>query len=152
MLSNLGDKLKQMGQGLKDEVSRVRNKTFMEACVAGFAMIANADRVVSAEEKRKMVGFFRASDVLSLFDMDDVIETFDKFCAKYEFDGEIGHAEALRAIAPLRKKPADARLLVRACCVIAGADGNFDADERRAVRMICDEVGLDAAEFLPPSK
>jgi tellurite resistance protein TerB len=149
MFPHIGNKLKEMAQGLKDEVARLRNKTFMEACVAGCAMIANADGVVSAEEKRKTIGFMETSDVLSLYDTDEVIALFEKYCGKYAFDGEIGAAQALRVIAPLRSKPAEARLLVRACCVIAGADGNFDNDERRAVRMICDELGLDATEFLP---
>lgn len=149
MLDSITKKMREMSQGLTNEVQRVKNKGFMEACVAGCAMIANADGVVSPEEKRKMMGFMRASDVLSLYDTDQVIKVFEKYCSKYEFDGEIGQAEALRAMSPLRTKPADARLLVRACCVIAGADGNFDADERAAVRLICAELGLVAEEFLP---
>lgn len=149
MLSGMLDKLKEMGNGLKDDALKFKNRGFMEACTAGCAIIANADGVVTPEEKRKMMGFMGASDVLSLYDTTAVIASFEKHCSKYEFDAQIGEAEALKVVSALKSKPAEARLLVRACCVIAGADGNFDNDERAAVTRMCTELGLDASEFLP---
>ncbi|WP_295455012.1 tellurite resistance TerB family protein [uncultured Thiodictyon sp.] len=149
MLQGMFDKLKEMGSNLKDEAARFRSKTFMNACTAGCAIIANADGDVSAEEKRKMMAFMKTSDVLSLYDTADVIKSFDGHCAKYEFDSQIGEAEALSVVAGIKGKPAEARLLVRACCVIAGADGNFDEAERAAVTRICHELGLEPSEFLP---
>lgn len=149
MLSGMMDKLKEMGTGLKEEAVRIKNRSFMEACTAGCAIIANADGVVTADEKRKMMGFMKTSDVLSLYDAGDVIKSFEKHCGKYEFDAQIGEAEALKVVAALKSKPADARLLIRACCVIASADGNFDNDERAAVTRMCQELALDAGEFLP---
>lgn len=143
------DKIKEMGNGLKDDAVRFKNKGFMEACTAGCAIIANADGVVSPDEKRKMMGFMSTSDVLSLYDTATVIASFEKHVSKYNFDAQIGEAEALKVVGTLKNKPAEARLLVRACCVIAGADGNFDKDERAAVVRMCNELGLDAMEFLP---
>lgn len=149
MLSGMLDKLKQMGNGLKDDAIRLKNRQLMEACTAGCAVIANADGVVTPDEKRKMVGFMQTSDTLSLYDVSDVIASFEKHCKKYDFDAQIGEAEALRAVATLKSKPAEARLLVRACCVIAAADGNFDQNERAAVSRMCRELALDPGEFLP---
>jgi tellurite resistance protein TerB len=149
MLQGMLDKLKDMGSNLKDDAARFRNKAFMNACTAGCAVIANADGVVSPEEKRKMMAFMKTSDVLSLYDAAEVIKGFEGHCAKYEFDSQIGEAEALRVIAGIKSKPAEARLLVRACCVIAASDGNFDEDERGAVTRICHELGLEPSEFLP---
>ncbi|QVL47731.1 MAG: tellurite resistance TerB family protein [Thiocapsa sp.] len=149
MLSGMLGKLKEMGNGLKDDALKFKNRGFMEACTAGCAIIANADGVVKPEEKRKMMGFMGASDVLSLYDTTTVIASFEKHCAKYDFDAQIGEAEALKVVSTLKSKPAEARLLVRACCVIAGSDGNFDQDERAAVTRMCHELGLDASEFLP---
>ena len=152
MLSGMLDKLKTMGANLADDAKRFKNKGFMDACTAGCAIIANADGVVTADEKRKMMGFMQTSDVLSLYDTQDVIKAFEKHCSKYEFDPQIGEAEALKVVGTLRNKPAEGRLLVRACCVIAAADGNFDQDERDAVTRMCQELGLDASEFLPKTK
>jgi tellurite resistance protein TerB len=149
MLSGMLDKLTQMGKGLKDEALRFKNRSFMEACTAGCAIIANADGVVTPDEKRKMMGFMQTSDVLSLYETTDVIASFEKHCKPYDFDAQIGEAQALKAVAVLRSKPAEARLLVRACCVIAAADGNFDVNERDAVKRMCGELGLDPADFLP---
>ncbi|AUB80409.1 Tellurite resistance TerB [Candidatus Thiodictyon syntrophicum] len=149
MLQGMLDKLKEMGSNLKDDAARLRNKSFMNACTAGCAIIANADGVVSPDEKRKMMAFMNSSDVLSLYDSGEVIKGFEAHCAKYEFDPQIGEAEALRVVSGIKSKPAEARLLVRACCVIAAADGNFDEDERGAVTRICHELGLEPSEFLP---
>jgi tellurite resistance protein TerB len=149
MLSGMLDKLKEMGANLKDDAERLRNKGFMNACTAGCAIIANADGSVGPEEKRKMMAFMKTSDVLSLYDMTEVIKSFEGHCAKYEFDAQIGEAEALRAVAVLKSKLPEARLLVRACCVIAASDGNFDESERDAVTRICHELGLEPSEFLP---
>lgn len=149
MLASMKQKLQDMASGLKTEVTKATNRKFMDACTAGCAIVANADGSVSSEEKQKMMGFMRTSDVLSVFDMNEVIERFNAHCAKYEFDAGIGEAEALKVVAQLKSKPDEARLLVRACCVIAGADGNFEASERQAITRMCQELGLDASEFLP---
>ena len=37
--------------------------------------------------------------------------------------------------------------MVSVCCAIGSADGNFDEDEKKAVREIIRELGLNAAEF-----
>jgi tellurite resistance protein TerB len=149
MLAGMMEKLKGMGEGLRDEAKRTMNRKFMEACTAGCAIIANADGVVTPDEKRKMMGFMQTSDVLSLYETSDVIKAFEAHCAKYEFDAQIGEAEALKVVSGIKNKPAEARRLVRAGCVVAAADGNFDQDERDAVTRMCQELGLDPAEFLP---
>lgn len=132
---------------LATEVSKFRNQEFMEAVVSGCALVAAADGNVSADEKRKMAGFIQNSAELKVFDMSKVIASFNAVIEKFEFDNEIGRAEALRTIAKLAKKPDAARLLVRVCCAIGGADGEFDEVEREACRAICRELGLIPADF-----
>jgi len=38
-------------------------------------------------------------------------------------------------------------LMVRVCCAIGAADGNFDENEKTAVRNICAELGLNPKDF-----
>lgn len=132
---------------LATEVSKFRNQEFMEAVVAGCALVAAADGDVSGEEKRKMAGFIQNSAELKVFDMSKVIAAFNTAVEKFEFDAEIGRAEALRTIAKISKKPDAARLLVRVCCAIGNADGSFDESERTVCRNICRELGLNPADF-----
>jgi len=147
MFDSFKQKFNDMTKGLKEEVSRVRNRDFLEACVAGCALVANADGIVDPEEKRKMMGFMQSSDVLSLYDTNDVINLFNKYNSNFEFDFGIGEATALKTIGRMAKKPDDARLLVRVCCVIGAADGNFDEHERAAVRRMCQELNVDPKDF-----
>lgn len=132
---------------LATEVGKFRNQEFMEAVVSGCALVAAADGDVSSEEKRKMAGFIQNSDELKVFDMSKVIAAFNTAVEKFEFDAEIGRAEALRTVSKISKKPEAARLLVRVCCAIGNADGKFDEGERAVCREICRELGLNPADF-----
>lgn len=129
------------------EVGRFKNKEYMDALVAGCAMVSAADGDISSSEKQRMTGFIQNSAELKVFDLKDVIRAFNAHCEKFEFDAEIGKAEALRSIGKIRTKPDAARLLVRVCCAIGSADGNFDEAERAVCRTICTELSLNPADF-----
>ncbi|TWH64846.1 tellurite resistance protein TerB [Azomonas agilis] len=132
---------------LAAEVTRFKNRDFMEAVVAGCALVAAADGEISAAEKQKMVGYIQNSKELNVFDLKEVIQLFQETCQKFEFDHQIGKAEALRVIGKLRKQEDAARLLVRVCCAIGAADGQFEESERAVCRLLCAELGLNSAEF-----
>ncbi len=132
---------------MKTEVAKYRNADFMEAIVAGCALVAAADGKVTSDEKQKMAAFIQRSDELSVFDMAMVIEAFNKIMEGFEFDAAIGKIEAMKKITRLRGKDEEARTMVRVCCVIGAADGDFDADERKVVAEICTELGLSPSEF-----
>ncbi|MDE7064916.1 MAG: TerB family tellurite resistance protein, partial [Desulfovibrionaceae bacterium] len=55
--------------------------------------------------------------------------------------------ECLQVISRLKKRPDEARLVIRVCCAIGAADGNFDDDEKAVVREICAELGQNPADF-----
>ncbi|HRH91754.1 MAG TPA: tellurite resistance TerB family protein [Agitococcus sp.] len=145
------DSLKQMGKDvsnkLSNEVTKFKNKDFLNAVIAGCALVAASDGNVSPEEKRKMLGFINNSDALKVFNSDEVIESFNKITSKFEFDYEIGKAEALKIVAKLKSNVDAAKLMVRVCCVIGASDGNFDQHEKQTVRIICRELGLEPSEF-----
>jgi tellurite resistance protein TerB len=138
---------KSQASSLTDGVKRFKNKSFMEATVAGCAIVAFADGEIKPEEKTKMAGFIERNDALKVFDMSDVITAFEKYVKGFEFDATIGKGEALKSIGKIKKSSEEAKLLVRVCCAIGTADGDFDEDEKRVVREICQELGLNPAEF-----
>lgn len=147
MLDWLKSNVSMARDRLATEVARFKNKEFMDAVVAGCALVAAADGEINAAEKQKMVGFIQNSKELSVFDLKEVINSFQDCCQKFEFDAQIGQAEALKIIGRLRKQEDAARLLVRVCCAIGAADGSFDESERRACHMMCTELGLNPADF-----
>jgi len=130
----LKQRYNEVTANLKTEVTKFKNKSFLEAVVAGCALVAHADGVVRPEEKQKMMGFLRNSDVLSVFSVEEVIGIFDKYAKQFEFDHQIGQASALQVVAKLKGKDAEARLMVRVCCAIGAADGNFHRRGRRQLR------------------
>lgn len=132
---------------MAEEVTKYRNRDFMEAVVAGCGLVAAADGSVSSEEKQKMIGYMQTSDELKVFKTEDIIASFNDCMSKFDFDAAIGKGEALRRIAKIKGKAGADRLLVRVCCAIGAADGDFDAQERAAVVAICKELGLEPAEF-----
>ena len=102
---------------------------------------------VRPEEKQKMMGFLRNSEVLSVFSADEIIVIFDKYAKQFEFDAQIGQASALQAVAKVKDKEAEARLMVRVCCAVGAADGDFDEKEKAVVRKICTELSLNPKDF-----
>lgn len=131
---------------LNIEITKFKSKELLEAVVAGCALVAYADGNVSPEEKQKMIGYLRTSDQLKVFDVNDVIKIFQKYVEKFEFDSTIGTGEVMQAVGKFRGKP-QAQLVVRVCCAIGAADGDFDEKERGVVRRMCSELGLNTADF-----
>jgi len=143
----LKQRYSEVTANLKTEVTKLKNKSFLEAVVAGCVLVAHADGVVRPEEKQKMMGFLRNSEVLSAFSVEEVIGLFDKYAKQFEFDHQIGKASVLQIVGRLKSKDSEARLMVRVCCAIGAADGNFDAQEKEMVRAICNELGLNPKDF-----
>lgn len=133
-------------QTLSTELTKFSNRSMMEAIVAGCAMVAYADGTVSSAEKQKMMGYLRSSDTMKVFDSNEIIQLFQKYVEKFEFDVTIGSGEAMAAIVKFKGKP-EAQLIVRICCAIGASDGTFDDQERKVVRGICQELGLDPHTF-----
>ena len=143
----LKENITKARENLTAEVAKFKNRTFMEAVVAGCALVAAADGTVDASEKQKMAAFLERSDELKHFDIRQVIEVFNKAVGDFEFDQAIGKTNALQTISKVRGKDDQARVIVRVVCAIGAADGDFDDDEKAVVREIALELGLKPEEF-----
>ncbi|MCP4699113.1 MAG: tellurite resistance TerB family protein [Gammaproteobacteria bacterium] len=139
--------LNKQTSNAKDSVTRFKNKEFMDACVAGCALVAAADGNIDATEKQTMAEYINRSEELKVFDMHAVIKRFNHYADNFAFNQMIGKGEALKAIAKIKKNAEAGRLLVRVCCAIGMADGDFDQNEKSMVRDICTELGLPPNDF-----
>ncbi|NOT12930.1 MAG: tellurite resistance TerB family protein [Methylococcaceae bacterium] len=144
---NFLSQLKSKANELKTEALKFKNKEFLNAAMAGSALIAMADGSISSEEKQKMIKFIESNDALSIFTTSDVIKAFQDFVGQLEFDKDIGEAKAYEALGKMKSNAQAARLLVRMIIAIASSDGNFDATEKKIASKIARELSIDPKEF-----
>lgn len=144
---NFLSQLKSKANELKAEALKFKNKDFLNAAMAGSALVAMADGSISSEEKQKMIKFIESHDALSIFTTSDVIKAFQDFVGQLEFDKDIGEAKAYEALGKMKSNAQAARLLVRMIIGIASSDGNFDETEKKVATRIAKELGIDPAEF-----
>jgi tellurite resistance protein TerB len=144
---NLKTKFGELKSGLETDFKKYKNKNVLNGMMAGCAYVAAADGTIDPSEKQKMANLVRNSSVTSVYDAGEAIKVFNSFAEKFEFDFEVGKSEALLAISKLKADPGVARLIIRGCIIIGGADGNFDASEKAVVREICRELGQNPADF-----
>ncbi len=144
---NFLSQLKTKASELKTEALKFKNKDFLNATMAGSALVAMADGSISSEEKQKMIKFIESNDALSIFTTSDVIKAFQDFVGQLEFDKDIGEAKAYQAIGKMKTNTEAARLLVRMIIAIASSDGIFDNDEKKIAVKIAKELALDPSEF-----
>jgi tellurite resistance protein TerB len=145
--SNFLSGLKTKAGELKTEALKFKNKDFLNAAMAGSALVAMADGSVSQEEKQKMIKFIENNDALSVFTTSDVIKAFQEFVGQLEFDKDIGEAKAFQALGKMKSNVDASRLLVRMIIAVAASDGNFDANEKAVARRISKELNINPAEF-----
>jgi len=144
---NFLSQLKTKANELKTEALKFKNKDFLNAAMAGSALVAMADGSISSEEKQKMIKFIESNDALSIFTTSDVIKAFQDFVGQLEFDKDIGEAKAYQAIGKMKSNTEASRLLIRMIISIASSDGLFDNDEKKIAVKIAKELALDPAEF-----
>jgi tellurite resistance protein TerB len=144
---NFLTRLKTKAGELKTDVLKFKNKDFMNAAMAGSALIAMADGNITSDEKQKMVKFIETHDALSVFTTNDVIKAFQEYVGQLEFDKDIGESKAYQALGKMKSNAEASRLLVRMVIAIASADGNFDASEKTVAVKICKELGIPPSEF-----
>ncbi len=111
------------------------------------ALIAAADGSIDATERQKTAALIASNDVLAVFPPEELRQKFDWYCDKLSKDFDFGQVEAIATIGKLKAKPEQGRAVISIGVIIGGADGTFDADERKAVRDACFALGIAPAEF-----
>jgi tellurite resistance protein TerB len=144
---NFINSIKNKASELKTEALKFKNKDFLDATMAGSALIAMADGVISPEEKQKMIKFIENHDALSIFSTSDVVNSFQTHVNQLQFDKDIGEAKAFEALKKMASNVAAARLIIRMVISIASSDGVFDEHEKKMALRIAKELSLDATEF-----
>lgn len=143
----LKSRTQEMSSQLKTKADQFKSKEFASASMAMCALIAAADGSIDASERQKTASLIMSNDVLSVFPPDELRQKFDFYCDKLSKDYDFGKVEAIATIAKLKKKQDQGRAVIQIGIIIGGADGNFDADEKKAVKEACFAVGISPSEF-----
>ncbi|MGZ4587885.1 MAG: tellurite resistance TerB family protein [Mycobacteriaceae bacterium] len=140
-------KTQTMNDQLKTKADQFKSKEFANASMAMCALIAAADGSIDPAERRKTAALIGSNDVLGVFPPDELRQKFDWYCDKLSKDFDFGKVESIATIGKLKAKPEQGRAVISIGVIIGGADGTFDADERKAVKDACHAVGIAPAEF-----
>lgn len=147
MLSNFLKEARNKISEMKNEALKYKSKDFLNAALGGSALVIMADGEIDPQEKSKMMGFIQNHEALSIYDSSEVVKTWKNYIETIELDSDIGSAKAMEAIAKIKGKDAQAKLVLRMVCAIGASDGDFDADEKNVAKKIAIELGLNPAEF-----
>ncbi len=143
----LKSRTQEMNSQLKTKKDQFKSKEFANASMAMCALIAAADGSIDTAERQKTAALIMSNDVLSVFPPDELRQKFDFYCDKLSKDFDFGKVEAIATIGKLKSKPDQGRAVIQIGIIIGGADGNFDADEKKAVKEACFAVGIAPSEF-----
>lgn len=146
--TNTAEWLQRQTENARNVVNKYMGKDLTEALVAGSALVAIADGVLEPSEREKLIDYFRTSQEMRGMNINEVDSRFNYFVQRIQSDRMLGKAEALRTVGKIASKPEAARLVVRLCCAIGFADGEFAPVEKSVVEEICREVRLDPREFI----
>lgn len=140
--------INEQANNAKNVVNKYINGDFVDSVIAACAIVSIADGYMAPEEKAKLLDYFRSSTEFRSVNIGQVEQKFNNYIQRIQFDKLVGKAEALRVVGKQRTKPDAARLIVRLCCAIAYADGDFGLDEKKAIEEICAELNLNKQEFI----
>lgn len=129
------------------QVGCFKNKKFMQGIVVVCVCIVVLSDGVSLEEKQKMMGFLCFLEELKVFDINEVIEFFNKLVLSFDFDVEIGKGEIMKYILVLKDQFEVVQLVLCVGIVVVKSDGNFDQDEKLVFCEIVIVLGFDLVEF-----
>ena len=133
-----------MSEQLTTKKEQYRNKEFAAGSMAMCALLSAAD---GSTERRKTAALIASNETLAIFPPAELQQKFDWYCDKLSKDYDFGKVEAIVTIGKLKAKPEQARAAISIGVIIGAADGDFDADERQAVKEACFAVGIAPSEF-----
>jgi tellurite resistance protein TerB len=146
-LSKLKESAIELQGQLVTQVKQFQNKNFADATMAVCALVSAADGTIDTTERKKTAAFINSNDMLAVFDVSQLQQSFNTYCDKLVKDFDFGKIDLLQIVAKLKKTPPQARAAIQVAVLIAGADGNFDDNEKNVIREICRSLDIDPKEF-----
>jgi len=131
---------------LNEQLQRYRNKPFLEAMMAATAFLAFADEKVLLSERLALDYILENVKQLKLFDVHKAVNMFCDYGETIKNDYDLGKEKVFKAVTKFSGDKEKASLIIRACILIAKADGHFSDEEQKVVNELCRVLGMDSSE------
>jgi tellurite resistance protein len=131
---------------IAEKVKRHRNKPFLEAMMGATALLALADKEIMFSQRLALDYILENVKELKVFDVHQAVNLFREYSKEVQEDFNKAREKVLKTVAKFSGDQEKAALLVRACILIAKADGNSNEPEQKVVDEICRVLCLDSAK------
>ena len=132
---------------LAEKIERHRNKSFLEAMMSATALLAHADREIVLSHRLALDFILENVKELKIFDVHQAVNLFREYSNEIQQDFNKAREKVFKTVAKFSGDQQKAALLVRACILIAKADGNFSEPEQKVVDEICRVLCLESAKI-----
>ncbi len=129
------------------KLAQFNNATFKNAAMATCALISCADGKASSEEKSKVAGLIQKNEMLQVFGATELRDLFNGYCDKAS--DEFERIYLMNVVGKIKGNEEQCDTCLRVALIIASADGNCDANEKRVIAEICGRLGVPSEKYVP---
>ncbi len=139
--------LSSLRVGFEGFVERSHQKDYVEAVMAGAALVAMADRDQRLSELVTRDRVLARLAELQPVNVRDAVEMYDSHANALAEDFDSARRSIVALLSRFEGRREELVTLVKACMAIGHADSDFSPKERSAVELICSTVGVDPQEL-----
>jgi len=115
--------------------------------MAATALLALADKEIALSQRLALDYILEHVKELKVFDVHQAVNLFREYSKEVQQDFNKARERVLETVAKFSGDQQKAALLVRACILIAKADGNFSEPEQKVVDEICRVLCLESEKI-----
>ena len=131
---------------LRNSLSRIRNRQFLDATMAATALVATADGEVTFSELSALDKVLESVQDLQIYDPNVAVDIYRDFADAIGSDPETGRRLAMAAIGKLADEHESAELVIRVAVAISKADGELTVEEAQTIGDLCAVLGVPLPE------
>ena len=131
---------------LRNSLSRIRNRQFLDATMAATALVATADGEVTFSELSALDKVLESVQDLQIYDPHVAVDIYRDFADAIGSDPETGRRLAMAAIGKLADERESAELVIRVAVAISKADGELTVQEAQTIGDLCAVLGIPLPE------
>jgi len=127
---------------LRNSLSRIRNRQFLDATMAATALVAMADGEVNFSELSALDAVLETVQDLQIYDPHIAVDIYRDFADAIAENRDTGRRDAMAAVGKIDRDHEAAELVIRVAVAISKADGDLSPLEARAISDICGTLGV----------
>lgn len=133
---------------INDDGDVFQTPAFMEAIVAGYALVAHADGEVTRTERRRLMFIALTEPRLAYFSQEEIAEEFANHESNFDLDVEVAIEIAYEKVCLMKNRPRGAQAVVEACRLAIVADSTLHPSEFSEINRIAGLLDLNVSNSL----